>query len=546
MHSASEADAGFSELADASEDRRELLAQSEAVGVTHSQMESQEAVADGNRSTAHTASADLQDRPPEPRLGQAKFRGSLSSARSADDWHFGRRLVDSPSTVIATLLNTGSKYGLAVADLNNDGLSDALILDGNINAGNTWTSTTVASTALLSMLGATTYNAIATGNMNADAYIEKVVATGTAIYIFNYLDAHTTACSGFTNIARIAVADMDANGLADIAVADAGHGVKICYQTSANVFSVWTIDTTIQPTLIVAMDYYLTGRMDLIVAEGGVASGDVKTYANNGGQGFFSQRTVASAQAYVTAVVGGNVGLYATQQEVLTTRDALCASPRSRYYIYSVFLGIYSFAMYTHDAAITQAQDVAMADADHDTQDDIIILSSGESALYVYQATTVSGARAWNKYTASTSLTGAKLMALGDINNDGWLDVLTLSTGEGKVRWFYNTWAPTPQPTPVPTATPTAMPTAVPTAYTGTYSYTYCKPDLNSDSDSNCSANCNSHGNANGYANQHAYGRANSYTYCNPDLNADSDPNCGADCDSHGYAHQHAYSRSNG
>ena len=171
---------------------------------------------------------------------------------------------------------------LVVADVNGDGRPDLVVA----NADDGTVSVRLADPAkpgffltaiLLSTPGRTPLD-VAVGDLNGDARMDIVVAASGA----NSVLVFTQTATG-TFIAPVAyavggdpqavtVADLDGNGLADMAVATTANTVSVLLQSSAGVFaSAVDYTTGVQPIAIKAADLNGDGKLDLLTANYGAA-----------------------------------------------------------------------------------------------------------------------------------------------------------------------------------------------------------------------------------------------------------------------------------
>ena len=113
------------------------------------------------------------------------------------------------------------------------------------------------------------------------------------------------------------------------------------------------------------------------------------------------------------------------------------------------------------------AMSVFAIDLNNDGFVDVLSASLADDTIRWYK----NDGAATPSFTAHTIFTGAdgawSVFAI-DLNNDGLVDVLSASRWDDTIRWYKNdppapSFEPTPEPTPLPSPRPTAKPTPVPT-----------------------------------------------------------------------------------
>ncbi len=179
-----------------------------------------------------------------------------------------------------------SPANLVVADVNGDGHPDLVVA----NAGDQTVTVRLADPArpgfflpaiVLATPGRTPLD-VSVGNFSGhtDGLMDIVVAASGVNSVLVFTQTATGTFNAPVPFAvggdpqAVTVADLDGNGLADIAVATTANTVSVLLQTSAGVFAP-EVDyaTGVQPIAIKAADLNGDGKLDLLTANFGAASG---------------------------------------------------------------------------------------------------------------------------------------------------------------------------------------------------------------------------------------------------------------------------------
>ncbi len=363
------------------------------------------------------------------------------------------------TTPSATLTGVVGNFGFSVAsagDINGDGYSDVIVGSDNGTVSIYLGSMTgVSTTAATTITGGVTFGAAvaSAGDINKDGFSDIIIgdAAGNA-YIFTGSStgiAATTSAAATTTLTGVArfgasvanAGDINGDGYSDVIIGDAGGNAFIFNGSAAGIISgaSVTASTTLTSisgpsffgvTVASAGDINADGFSDVIIGNGGggafiftgsalgIASGTTAgAITLSGGTGSFFGATVSSAgdvngDGYSDVVVG-NAASHAFVY--LSAGSSINGST-----LPTVLSGGTNFGFSVAGAG----------DVNGDAFGDIIIGDENGNAAIYY------GSAAGVPATASITLTGTNnfgnsVASAGDINGDGYSDVIVGSTGSG-------------------------------------------------------------------------------------------------------------------
>jgi hypothetical protein len=349
---------------------------------------------------------------------------------------------------------------IGLADVNGDGRADILATTGSgqlIYFQNNGSATPFQNSLLLST-GWQNYSVMATGDVNGDGHAD-LVATSSSGALSLLLNngaatgnpftgsASVIGASGWNNFDRIALADINGDGYADLVTTSPDGRLwnylnsKTATPFSATAFAIigpagWSN----YPTIILADVHGSSAGTDLVATR---PDGSLWYYQNNG-----------SAVPFVgTANVGG--GGWNNFQHIALgdvnsdgRRDLVASSADGRlwYYANTNTCQPFSRSSIIGSGGWQNFNNIELGDVNADGLDDLIATSPG-GQLWYYQnngsaipftTPVVIGASGWQNFTH---------VIVGDVNGDGKADLIATS-GDGRLWYYQNNGSATPFVTP--------------------------------------------------------------------------------------------------
>lgn len=306
----------------------------------------------------------------------------------------GSGLFDS----VKTLFVNNGQYsnvanGLAIADLNNDGVKDILTFSG------------VGFGGLYFLDGSNNFNSV-------------------------LIDIDGIDLGG-----DIVVADFDGNGLNDVIRQNVGDDyLSILYQESNMVFRKEFLELNWDnrgPGQMSVGDIDGDGDMDIVFPENGNVDGDLSWFENIGGNLYrhylyseieavrFTQITDIDNDGDLDIVVtAGDNGVKTEEDEIVWYENR----------------GKTSFIENRIDDNISFPADLALGDLDDDGFTDVIATAYEDSSLFWYKK----NGPGWKRFVVDESLNNPLGCDVSDINSDNNLDIAVCAYGENKILWYMN------------------------------------------------------------------------------------------------------------
>jgi hypothetical protein len=348
-----------------------------------------------------------------------------------------------PGDILGTV---GDGDGIGIGDVTGDGKSDVVM--------SYWGTTALSSIAvfaqggdgtLQSPVSYTAYNsqdAVEVADVNEDGLADVIVVHGGWDAISVYLQQNDGTLGGYSLYGLpyasdykpqgLAIGDISGDTLPDILVADYNHGLNVLYhvhpdaipstmtsivRADANPTSASSVDFTVtfsEPVSGVDADDFTltaTGVSDPLVSN---VNGSGRTYivTVNTGTGNGTLRLDVPVSAAITDQAGNPLsGLPFTSGET---------------YIIDKTVLLYPYATYSVESAYA----IGVGDFNHDGLDDAAVAntdSSFNSELKIFFQNGWGSLDSAVTYAAGTE---AEALAVGDLNNDGWDDVVVTNSGK--------------------------------------------------------------------------------------------------------------------
>jgi hypothetical protein len=296
------------------------------------------------------------------------------------------------------------------------------------------------------------YSVASAGDVNGDGYSDVLVGTSAANIAYAYYGSAsglsttaswtTTQSSGSYGSAVATAGDVNGDGYSDVIIGEPGNNKVFVYYGSSSglaATAAWTATQTsgnFGSSVSLAGDVNGDGYSDVIIG----ASGANKAYCYYGGSG--GPATTASWSATgtggygVTVAAAGDVNGDSYSDVIVGTSTGNMA-----YAYYGSASGLATSASWSSPAGTSNfGYSVAAAgDVNGDGYTDVIIGAYGSNNAYVYY-----GSGSGILSTGATTLTGAtgslygySVASAGDVNGDGYSDVIVGTNGGNNAFVYY-------------------------------------------------------------------------------------------------------------
>ncbi len=282
--------------------------------------------------------------------------------------------------------------------------------------------------------------ALVTGDVTGDGLADLVAANWGAASL-SVWPGDTAGLGSPNTIAvpawprALAMADLDGNGLDDLAVAHSQGGATVLLAGSGGFTQATTLTTGDGPRAALLANLTSDDLPDLVVANGN--SDTVSVFAGSGGTSLF-----AAAQSFAAGMTPSAVarGFFNEDGDA----DLAVANSAANKVTILVGDGSGQFAIAGSVPVAENPVDLAVADFDDDDFDDLVVLSAG-SLQVLHNRPDLGSFELVESHVVGPA---AGDLAAGDLNGDGFLDVAVANTGKNTVSLFLGTGGGTFEPAP--------------------------------------------------------------------------------------------------
>lgn len=335
--------------------------------------------------------------------------------------------------------NFATPTGITAADLDQDGDVEIIAVSSGYgdddliwhkNNGNSTINTTKVD--VTGGLGGDR-NAVYAADIDQDGDIDLVTAENgdDDVTIFYNTNGRGTSWSSnriadsARGATKIFVGNFGTDGFPDIAVVtEDDDDVRIWRQTSRGNFSSITLDGSLnEARAIFGADFDRDGDLDVVAA----GDNELFWYRNNGGGNSWTAISISTSYN-VWDVVAADIDQDGDQDIIIAADNGVRYWRNNGSGSFSGLTTVVSFRVYQLDAE----------DIDQDGDIDLVFgegNSDSGDVLYWYSN---NGNGSFTAYTIDTGLDGITAVYAGDINNDGFPDVLAGTEGEDDIYWYRN------------------------------------------------------------------------------------------------------------
>ena len=344
---------------------------------------------------------------------------------------------------------------LFIADIDNNGFDDIAVTDANINQlvwfKNNNTANFNEPTFAINKINYPNFKSIA--DLDADGDIDILYFNDTIInnqykqHLFwaendgmlNFTTTHDVYYSNSSGFSFI-VSDVNNDGFNDIIMKNVSHNIDYLLNDGAGNFSFHQIeaDNTVYPNIVNIFDMDNDGNKDIVFYDYG---NHKMAYYKNNGNDTFNPQSYLMAYLYDENNINisdlnndGYVDILYTDYASLSWRANNGDNTFSNYQMISSKVAI--------------PKQIVAADVDNDGDNDILVMSdnSGSGLLVgtnkiAWYANNGNGTFAPEEII-TTNVNEPKSIATADFDNDGDLDLASISFNDNKVAWYKNLMQP--------------------------------------------------------------------------------------------------------
>ena len=271
--------------------------------------------------------------------------------------------------------------------------------------------------------------ASASATDNTVAWYENTAGDGSAWTPMN-VDTNATSANS------VVIADIDGDGDLDLASSSAADDTIAWYENTAGDGSAWTpmnIDTNADgANSVTAAD--LDGDGDVDLASAGFVDDTIAWYENDAGDGSaWTPTNISTVKDGASSIRAGDVD---GDGDVDLASASLFAGDIDWYE--NTAGNASAWTADDVDLNVLGANSVAMGDLDGDGSLDLVSTGSGNDTIAWYRNTNGDGT-AWAEANVSTAVDGPRSVTVADLDVDGDSDLVSTGSTDNSVTWHENT-----------------------------------------------------------------------------------------------------------